>query len=291
MSVIDKARRYIGSPYVFGANGSNPGQAMDCSRFVQNVMRDMGVSISRTTHTQKNEGQPVNFNDMQPGDCIYYNGHVVMFIGSGRIIHASPKGVVETNIYDRQNIVTIRRFLSSNIPISLDVSFIKDLDLYSALHQDLQNAFHGNHNSLNKHLYNYGLKEGRIFGYVFDPRFYSDKYGDIKNAFGDDFRSVTNHYLTYGIKEGRQGIIIFDVNYYKNAYGDLRNAFGEDNYKYVKHFIEYGLKEGRRASNEFDPIFYKNNYGDLQNAFGGNMKAYYQHYLQFGRNEGRQAHN
>ena len=291
MSVVEKARRYIGSPYVFGANGSNPGQAMDCSRFVQNVMRDMGVSISRTTHTQKNEGQPVNFNDMQPGDCIYYNGHVVMFIGSGRIIHASPKGVVETNIYDRQNIVTIRRFLSSNIPISLDVSFIKDLDLYSALHQDLQNAFHGNHNSLNKHLYNYGLKEGRIFGYVFDPRFYSDKYGDIKNAFGDDFRSVTNHYLTYGIKEGRQGIIIFDVNYYKNAYGDLRNAFGEDNYKYVKHFIEYGLKEGRRASNEFDPIFYKNNYGDLQNAFGGNMKAYYQHYLQFGRNEGRQAHN
>lgn len=289
MSVVDKARRYIGSPYVFGANGSNPGQAMDCSRFVQNVMRDMGVSISRTTHTQKNEGRPVNFNDMQPGDCIYYNGHVVMFIGSGRIIHASPKGVVETNIYDRQNIVTIRRFLSG--PIPFDVSSIMDLDLYSALHQDLQNAFHGNHNSLNKHLYNYGLKEGRIFGYVFDPRFYSDKYGDIKNAFGDDFRSVTNHYLTYGIKEGRQGIIIFDVNYYKNAYGDLRNAFGEDNYKYVKHFIEYGLKEGRRASNEFDPIFYKNNYGDLQNAFGGNMKAYYQHYLQFGRNEGRQAHN
>lgn len=292
MSVVDKARRYIGSPYVFGANGSNPGQAMDCSRFVQNVMRDMGVSISRTTHTQKNEGRPVNFNDMQPGDCIYYNGHVVMFIGSGRIIHASPKGVVETNIYDRQNIVTIRRFLSGiNCTNILDVSSIKDLDLYSALHQDLQNAFHGNHNSLNKHLYNYGLKEGRIFGYVFDPRFYSDKYGDIKNAFGDDFRSVTNHYLTYGIKEGRQGIIIFDVNYYKNAYGDLRNAFGEDNYKYVKHFIEYGLKEGRRASNEFDPIFYKNNYGDLQNAFGGNMKAYYQHYLQFGRNEGRQAHN
>ena len=291
MSVIDKARRYIGSPYVFGANGNNPGERMDCSKFVQNVMRDMGISISRTTHTQKNEGQAINFNNMEPGDCIYYTGHVVMYIGNGKIIHASPKGVVETNLYDRKNIITIRRFLPTGIGNNINVSDITDLDLYSALNQDLQNAFHGDHGALNKHLYEYGLKEGRIFGYAFDPRFYSDKYGDIKNAFGNDFNRITQHYLDYGINEGRQGIIIFDVNYYKNAYGDLRNAFGGDNKQYVKHFIQYGLNEGRRASNEFDPIFYKNKYGDLQNSFGNNMKAYYQHYLQFGRNEGRQAHD
>ena len=100
MSVVDIARKYKGSPYLFGGNGSSPGQKMDCSRFVQNVMREMGVSISRTTHTQKNEGQSVNFNNMQPGDCIYYNGHVVMYIGNGNIIHASStKGqVVEQGI-------------------------------------------------------------------------------------------------------------------------------------------------------------------------------------------------
>ena len=213
MSVVDKARRYIGSPYVFGANGNNPGERMDCSRFVQNVMRDMGVTISRSTHTQKNEGRAINYNNMQPGDCIYYNGHVVMFIGNGRIIHASPRGVVEQNIYDTKNIITIRRFLSDNSPSSKistnsNISTILDLDLYNALHEDLQKAFGGNHGALNNHLNTYGLKEGRIFGYVFDPRFYSDKYGDIKNAFGDDFVAVTKHYLEYGIKEGRQGIII-----------------------------------------------------------------------------------
>ena len=296
MSVVDKARRYIGSPYVFGANGNNPGERMDCSRFVQNVMRDMGVTISRSTHTQKNEGRAINYNNMQPGDCIYYNGHVVMFIGNGRIIHASPKGVVEQSIYDTKNIITIRRFLSDNSPSSQistnsTISTILDLDLYNALHEDLQKAFGGNHGALNNHLNTYGLKEGRIFGYVFDPRFYSDKYGDIKNAFGDDFVSVTNHYLEHGINEGRQGIIIFDVSYYKNAYADLRNAFGENKMEYVKHFLRYGLYEGRRASNEFDPIYYKNKYGDLQNAFGDHMKSYYQHYLQFGRFEGRQAHD
>jgi hypothetical protein len=161
---------------------------------------------------------------MQPGDCIYYNGHVVMYIGNGKIIHASPRGVVETNLYDRNNIQTIRRFL----PPDIDVLSIADFDLYHYLHSDLQNAFHGNHDSLRKHLLDYGLKEGRIFSYVFDPRFYSNKYGDIKNAFGDNFRAVTQHYFDYGINEGRQGSIIFDVNYYKNSYGDLRNAFGED---------------------------------------------------------------
>ena len=111
MSVVDKAREYKGSPYGYGANGNSPGEKMDCSKFIQNVMRDMGVSISRSTKDQKNEGQAINFDNIQPGDCIYYDGHVVMYIGGGNIIHASPNGVVERNLYDTKNIITIRRFL------------------------------------------------------------------------------------------------------------------------------------------------------------------------------------
>jgi len=136
MSVVDIARKYIGSPYKFGGHGAVPGEGMDCSRFVQNVMRNMGVAISRTTRTQKNEGQPVSFNNMQPGDCIYYDGDVVMYIGSGKIIHASQRGVVEENIYDTKNIVSIRRFLSNRSPIT--ISFIKDLDLYNSVYPELQ---------------------------------------------------------------------------------------------------------------------------------------------------------
>ena len=288
MSVVDIARRYIGSPYKFGGHGAVPGEGMDCSRFVQNVMRNMGVAISRTTRTQKNEGQPVSFNNMQPGDCIYYDGDVVMYIGSGRIIHASQRGVVEENIYDTKNIVTIRRFLGKKSPIT--ISFIKDLDLYNSVYPDLQKAFHGNEEALNNHLNSCGLKEGRIFSYVFDPGFYFDKYPDIRNAYGRNFIGITKHYIKNGIKEGRQGSIIFHVVYYKNAYPDLRNAFGDDNGRYVKHFIELGLNEGRRASYEFDPRFYKNKHPDLQKDFGNNMKSYYKHYLQYGRFEGRQTH-
>ena len=288
MSVVDIARRYIGSPYKFGGHGAVPGEGMDCSRFVQNVMRNMGVAISRTTRTQKNEGQPVSFNNMQPGDCIYYDGDVVMYIGSGRIIHASQRGVVEENIYDTKNIVSIRRFLSNRPPIT--ISFIKDLDLYNSVYPELQKAFNGNEEALNNHLNSCGLKEGRIFSYVFDPGFYFDKYPDIRNAFGRNFIGITKHYIENGIKEGRQGSIVFYLDYYKNTYPDLRNAFGDDNKKYVKHFLEHGINEGRRASYEFDPMFYKNKHPDLQKAFGNNMKSYYKHYLQYGRFEGRQTH-
>ena len=292
MSVVEVARKYKNSPYVFGANGNNPGEQMDCSKFVQNVMRDMGVNISRTTVTQRNEGIPVNFNNMQPGDCIYYDGHVVMYTGNGRIIHASSSkgGVVECNIYDTKNIITIRRFLSNNAG-GLSIDSIADLNLYNDLHIDLQKAFGGNHNSLRNHLHNYGLKEGRIYSYVFDPKFYSNKYFDIKKTFGNNNEAISRHYLEYGINEGRQGSIIFDVDYYKNNYQDLRNAFGGDNKEYVKHFINHGLNEGRRASNEFDPDFYKKNHSDLIKAFGDDMKSYYKHYLHYGMGEGRKAHN
>ena len=65
MSVVGVARRYIGSSYIFGANGEKPGDKMDYSKFIQNVMRDIGVSISKTTHTQKNEGIVINFVNPQ----------------------------------------------------------------------------------------------------------------------------------------------------------------------------------------------------------------------------------
>lgn len=290
MSVVDIARRYIGSPYVFGANGEKPGDKMDCSKFIQNVMRDMGISISRTTHTQKNEGQPVNFNEMIPGDCIYYDGHVVMYIGNGNIIHASPNGVVERNLYDTKKIITIRRFLSQGTNNNM-INKILDLDLYNDINLDLKAAFHGDHNKLRKHLYDNGIKEGRTFSYIFDPKFYSDKYTDIKNAFGGNYEKIFEHYFKNGINEERQGIIIFDLKFYKNTYKDLRDAFGNNNEKYVFHFIESGLREGRRASNEFDPEYYKNNNPDLKNIFGNDMKQYYKHFLIYGIKEGRQGHN
>ena len=135
---------------------------MDCSRFVQNVMRNMGVSISRTTQTQKDEGQPVSFNNMEPGDCIYYDGHVVMFIGNGRIIHASSTAgkVVEANVYGRNTIITIRRFLNS---IN---EFVFDPVFYADKYPDLKNAFGYDSGALRKHYLEYGIKRKTRMYYI-----------------------------------------------------------------------------------------------------------------------------
>ena len=215
---------------------------MDCSRFVQNVMRIMGVSISRTTHTQKNEGQPVNFNEMEPGDCIYYDGHVVMYIGNGRIIHASSRAgkVVESDLLDVNKIITIRRFLLIN-------EFVFDPQFYASKYSDLRNAFGKDENELRKHYLNYGINEGRQGSIVFDVSFYRNAYRDLQNAFGGDNKKYVSHFIQNGINEGRRASYEFDPHFYRNKYSDLRNAFGGNWKDYYRHYLKHGRNERRQA--------------------------------------------
>lgn len=245
MSVVDIARKYMNSPYLFGANGSRPKERMDCSRFVQNVMREMGVSISRSTHTQKNEGQAVNFNDMIPGDCIYYDGHVVMYIGNGRIIHASGSAgkVTEGNVYGRDKIITIRRFLQGG---GIN-EFVFDPGFYSNKYSDIRNAFGNNYSAMMNHYLTYGIKEGRQGSIIFDVNYYKNNYPDLQNAFGGDNSKYVNHFIQYGINEGRRASNEFDPLFYKNKYSDLRNEFGNNWKSYYKHYLQFGRKEGRQA--------------------------------------------
>ena len=45
MSVIDITKKYLGSPYEFEANGTQPGEKMDCSLLIQLIMRECGINI------------------------------------------------------------------------------------------------------------------------------------------------------------------------------------------------------------------------------------------------------
>ena len=243
MSVVNEAKKYLGSPYEFGANGDKPGQKMDCSRFVQNVMRKMGVAISRTTHTQKNEGTPVNINDMQPGDCIYYDGHVVMYIGNGRIIEASSvKGKVAEGDLRRNKIITIRRFLKGMLD-----EFVFDPGFYVNKYPDLRRAFGNDSSSLRNHYLNYGINEGRQGSVIFDVSFYKNTYPDLQRAFGGNNMQYVNHFMQYGINEGRRASHDFNPAFYKDKYSDLRNAFGGNWKDYYRHYLQFGIKEGRQA--------------------------------------------
>lgn len=95
--VLDTAAKYLGVPYLWG--GTTP-SGFDCSGFVQYVLRENGINITRTTYTQwDNDGVYVSRNELEPGDLVYFGSssaphHVGMYVGNGTYIHAPRTGDV-----------------------------------------------------------------------------------------------------------------------------------------------------------------------------------------------------
>lgn len=91
-AILDYASQFLGRPYVWGGNGPS---SFDCSGFTSYVFGHFGYSLNRTSETQVNQGTPVDFNDLQPGDLVFERGsasapaHVAIYWGNGQIIHAS----------------------------------------------------------------------------------------------------------------------------------------------------------------------------------------------------------
>lgn len=91
--VVAAALSKLGAPYSWGATGPD---AFDCSGLMFWAYQQEGKSIPRTSSAQIAGGQSVSINDLQPGDIVgYYPGvtHVGMYIGDGKIVHASDYGI------------------------------------------------------------------------------------------------------------------------------------------------------------------------------------------------------
>lgn len=88
--VLQEAYRYMGAPYVWGGNGMS---GIDCSGLVKNCFEVAGVKLPRKGGDQAEIGQDVPFDQLQPGDRLYFsvsrtNDHTGIYIGDGRFIHA-----------------------------------------------------------------------------------------------------------------------------------------------------------------------------------------------------------
>lgn len=92
-TVIGYALSFLGGRYVYG--GENPYSGTDCSGFTRYILSHAGgVYINRTAAEQAQQGREVSIEEAKPGDLIFYsNGsrvnHVAMYIGDGRVVHAS----------------------------------------------------------------------------------------------------------------------------------------------------------------------------------------------------------
>ncbi len=108
--IADFACKYIGYPY--RAGGTSLTDGADCSGFVMAVYQAFGYSLPRSSYAQASAGREVSYSDAQPGDIIYYGGHVGIYIGGGQIVHASTErtGIKITSATYR-SIITVRRIV------------------------------------------------------------------------------------------------------------------------------------------------------------------------------------
>ena len=96
--------------------GNSLTNGIDCSGFVQQIHKKFGISTPRNSGAIRGDGKSVSVSNMLPGDVVCYSGHVAIYIGNNKIVHASnsapyPRGGIKTTSpADYRTILAVRRY-------------------------------------------------------------------------------------------------------------------------------------------------------------------------------------
>lgn len=112
-SIIAYAMQFLGTPYLYGANGP---KSFDCTGFTGYVFRHFGIDLSRSSIAQAHDGRAVegDLTALQKGDLVIFGsrrapaivGHAGIFIELDStkrdftFIHAAHGGVKVTKLSD-----------------------------------------------------------------------------------------------------------------------------------------------------------------------------------------------
>ena len=123
--VVATADDLVGTRYRYG--GSSPKSGFDCSGFIHWVYSQQGIDLPRTARGLSTAGTriPARRAELLPGDLLLFAGrgtritHVAIYVGDGRIIHASSgQRTVRYDDLDsprgrwfRQHVVSARRVI------------------------------------------------------------------------------------------------------------------------------------------------------------------------------------
>ncbi|MCB0571169.1 MAG: C40 family peptidase [Phaeodactylibacter sp.] len=131
--IIQTAYSFMGRPYLWGGTS---GKGVDCSGFTKTAFFLNGLQLPRDASQQVHAGLPVEtdttLTNLQPGDLLFFGRkatadtpqkitHVAIYLGDGKIIHASGAVKVESlrrgdpsfTEYRLQSFVCARRMLGS----------------------------------------------------------------------------------------------------------------------------------------------------------------------------------
>lgn len=127
--VVATADDLVGTRYRYG--GDSPARGFDCSGFVRWVYAQQGIELPRTARGMASAGTrvPARRAVLRPGDLLLFAErgritHVAIFVGEGRIVHASSgQRVVRYDDLDsargrwfRRHVVSARRVIPTVAP-------------------------------------------------------------------------------------------------------------------------------------------------------------------------------
>lgn len=114
--VAKYALKFVGNPYVYG--GTSLTKGTDCSGFTKSVYAHFGITLNRVSRDQAKQGKKVSLSKAKAGDLVFYGSgkrisHVALYIGNGKVVHASnEKYGIRTSSVGYRKVITVRRILN-----------------------------------------------------------------------------------------------------------------------------------------------------------------------------------